>query len=69
METTHNSVKLGIKVNKLVKKSMGWEVTVTERASGCHLILATGRLQSMSDDYAQIIVKYAKLLVYIKKFY
>ena len=44
METTHKSAKveLGMKVIKLVKSLIGWEVTVTGRFSECHLTFARG---------------------------
>ena len=45
METTRYSikVKIGMKVIKLVKSLIGWEVTVTGRAAECHLTIARGR--------------------------
>ena len=45
METTHNSVtvKLGIKVMKLVESLIGWEVTVGQ-GSECHLTFVRGIL-------------------------
>ena len=44
IETTRTSVKvkLGIKVMKLAKSQIGWEVTVTGRGSECHLLSREG---------------------------
>ena len=45
-KTTRNSVnvKLGIKVIKLAKSLIGWEVNVSGRVSECHLTFARERL-------------------------
>ena len=43
METTHNSVKVGIKIMKLVESLIGWEVTVGQ-GSECHLTFVRGLL-------------------------
>ena len=46
LETTRTleQVKLGIKVVKLVKILIGWEIIVTGRGPECHLTFARGRL-------------------------
>ena len=37
-------VKLGIKVMKLEESLIGWEITVIDQGSECHLIFVRGRL-------------------------
>ena len=52
METNRNSVKVnfGIKVMTLMECLIGWEVTVTNQGSECHLTFVRGILNIVESD-------------------